>query len=177
MSFGHAVRVGVPFPEPSNPAGSRTEVFLGYLDYFRSMVLSKVEGLPEIELRQSRLPSGWTPIELVKHLAFVELRWLEWGFAGRDVGDPWGDQEGERWYVANGETLDEVAGYLRAQAARSRAIIEAHDLSETGKPGPRWDGGEPATLERILFHMTQEYARHLGHLDIVAELAGGPMGE
>src|ERR1700689_2313269 len=110
MSFGHAVRVGVPFPEPSNPAGSRAEVFLGYLDYFRSMVLSKVEGLPEIELRQSRLPSGWTPIELVKHLAFVELRWLEWGFAGRDVGDPWGDQEGERWYVAKGETLHEVAG-------------------------------------------------------------------
>jgi hypothetical protein len=22
-------------------------------------------------------------------LRYVELRWLEWGFEGRDVGDPW----------------------------------------------------------------------------------------
>jgi len=46
-----------------------------------------------------------------------------------------------------------------------------------GKPGPRWDGADPATLERILFHLVQEYARHLGHLDIVAELANGQIGE
>jgi len=169
--------VSVPFPEPVNPAGSRTEVFLGYLDYFRSVILGKAEGLPEIEWRHSRLPSGWTPIELVKHLTFMERRWLEWGFAGRDVGDPWGDSEDDRWYVASNETLGELAGTLRAQAARSRAIIEAHDLSETGRPGPRWEGGEPPTLERILFHVMQEYARHLGHLDIVTELAGGPLGE
>jgi Protein of unknown function (DUF664) len=169
--------VGVPFPEPVNPAGSRTEVFLGYLDYFRFVVLSKVEGLPEIELRCSRLSSGWTPIELLKHLTFMEGRWLEWGFAGEDVGDPWGDSKGGRWYVASNETLEELAGDLRAQAARSRAIIETHDLSEKGRPGARWDGGEPPTLERVLFHVMQEYARHVGHLDIVTELAGGPLGE
>ncbi|MGY4682759.1 mycothiol transferase [Micromonospora aurantiaca (nom. illeg.)] len=44
-------------------------------------------------------------------------------------------------------------------------------------PGERWDGADPASLERVLFHLVQEYARHLGHLDIVAELAGGPTGE
>jgi hypothetical protein len=32
-------------------------------------------------------------------------------------------------------------------------------------------------LERVLFHLVQEYARHLGHLDIVAELSGGAIGE
>ena len=36
---------------------------------------------------------------------------------------------------------------------------------------------DPASLERVLFHLLQEYARHLGHLDIVAELGGGPVGE
>ena len=64
-----------------------------------------------------------------------------------------------------------------AQAARSSAVLDNHDLSEVGKPGPRWDGDEPATLERVLFHLVQEYARHLGHLDIVAELADGQVGE
>ena len=66
---------------------------------------------------------------------------------------------------------------LHAQAARSRAIIEAHPLDEAGKPGDRWDGADPATLERVLFHLLQEYARQGRHLDIVAELATGSSGE
>jgi len=169
--------VSVPFPEPTVPLQSRTDVFVGYLDCFRSRVISKIEGLPEKALRQSRLPSGWTPVELLKHLTYVELRWLEWGFEGRPITDPWGDNRGDRWYVAVEETLDQLVAALRVQAERSRAVIEAHDLAETGKPGPRWDGADPATLERILFHLVQEYARHLGHLDIVAELANGQLGE
>jgi uncharacterized damage-inducible protein DinB len=152
-------------------------VFVGYLDYFRSRVISKIEGLPESALRHSRLPSGWTPVELLKHLTYVELRWLEWGFEGRPITDPWGDSRGDHWYVAEEETLDQLLAALRVQAERSRAVIEAHDLAEKGKPGPRWDGADPATLERILFHLVQEYARHLGHLDIVAELASGQLGE
>jgi Protein of unknown function (DUF664) len=66
---------------------------------------------------------------------------------------------------------------LLDQAGRTRAIVESHDLDEVGKPGDRWDGADPATLERILFHLLQEYARHLGHLDIVVELAVGGSGE
>jgi len=63
------------------------------------------------------------------------------------------------------------------QAARTRAIVESHDLAEVGQPGPRWDGADPPELERILFHLLQEYARHVGHLDIVSELADGETGE
>jgi uncharacterized damage-inducible protein DinB len=167
----------VPFPEPTAPCQSRAEVFVGYLDYFRSRVITKIQGLPRSALRQSRLPSGWTPVELLKHLTYVELRWLEWRFEGRPITNPWGDNRGERWYVADEETLDHLVAALRAQAERTRAVIEAHDLAEAGKPGPRWDGADPATLERILLHLVQEYARHLGHLDIVAELATGQLGE
>ncbi len=74
-----------PFPEPTVPADGRAEVFLRYLDYFRDSVVEKVAGLAEEERRNSRLPSGWTPLELLKHLRHVELRWIEWGFEGRDV--------------------------------------------------------------------------------------------
>jgi uncharacterized damage-inducible protein DinB len=170
--------MSLPFPEPTAPASSRAEVFLRYLDYFRSCLVTRLEDLPAAELRASRLPSGWTPIELLKHLAYVEMRWLEWGFQGRpDVGDPWGDQRDGRWYVAPDETLESLTAALRARAEHTRAIVESHDLAETGQPGPRWDGADPATLERVLFHLLQEYARHVGHLDIVSELAGGPTGE
>jgi hypothetical protein len=165
------------FPSPTDPVTSRAEVFLGYLDYFRSALVSKLEGLPDCELRRSGLPSGWAPIELVKHLTYVELRWLVWGFEGREVEDPWGDSRDGRWHVAPAESLDDLVAALHAQAARSRAIVEAHDLSEVGQPGARWDGADPPTLERVLFHLVQEYARHTGQVDIVRELADGHVGE
>jgi uncharacterized damage-inducible protein DinB len=167
----------VPFPEPTTPVTPRAAVFLGYLDYFRAQLVAKLAGLPAAGLRQSRLPTGWAPIELLKHLRYVELRWLEWGFEGRDVGDPWADNAGGRWHVGADETLAGLTQELHAQAARTRAIVEAHDLADAGQPGDRWDGSPPATLERILFHLLQEYARHLGHLDVATELAGGPTGE
>jgi uncharacterized damage-inducible protein DinB len=169
--------MSLAFPEPTDPVDSRAEVFLRYLDYFRSVLVAKLEGLPESELRGSRLPSEWTPIQLLKHLTQVELRWLEWGFEGRPVTDPWADERDGRWYVAPEESLTELTAALQAQAARSRAVVEGHDLAQVGAPGERWDGAEPATLERILFHLVQEYARHVGQLDIVRELADGLTGE
>jgi hypothetical protein len=49
----------VHFPSPTDPQPNRAEVLLGYLDYFRSVVLDKLDGLSEADLRSSRLPSGW----------------------------------------------------------------------------------------------------------------------
>jgi hypothetical protein len=167
----------LPFPSPTDPVGTRTEVFLGYLDYFRSVLVDKLDGLPERELRRSRLPSGWTPLELLKHVTFVEMRWLEWGLEGRPVAQPWGDSRDGRWHVGPDETFAELVQELHARAATTRTIVEAHDLSDVGLPGDRWDGAEPATLERVLFHLVQEYARHVGHLDIVRELTDGTVGE
>ena len=169
--------MSLPFPSPSAPIESRAEVLLGYLSYFRSVLVTKLTALPADELRSSRLPTGWTPIELLKHLTQVELRWLEWGFEGQPVADPWADQREGRWYVGPDETLADLVAALAAQAERSRAVVQAHDLAEVGRPGERWDGEPPATLERILLHLLQEYARHAGHLDVVVELAGGPAGE
>jgi uncharacterized damage-inducible protein DinB len=165
------------FSATSDPESTRAGVFLHYLDYFRSQLAAKLTGLPEVALRTSRLPSGWTPIELLQHLIYVERRWLEWGFEGRDIGDPYADERDKHWYVPDEITLAELLEALDAQAGRTAAIVGAHDLSDAGQPGERWGGNDPATLERVLFHVLQEYVRHIGHLDIVSELAGGPVGE
>jgi Protein of unknown function (DUF664) len=169
--------MALEFPEPTDPVGSRAEVFLRYLDYFRATVLAKVDGLAENELRTSRLPSGWTPLELVRHLTFVERRWLVWGFEGVDVGDPWGDRRDDRWHVSSEESAVDVCAQLVDQGLMTRSVVEAHDLDEAGQPGERWSGAAPASLERVLFHLLQEYARHVGHLDVVRELADGAIGE
>jgi uncharacterized damage-inducible protein DinB len=165
------------FPSPTIPRSSRSEVFISYLAYFRNGVITRVEQLPEGELRSSRLTSGWTPLELVKHLTYVERRWLEWGFEGVDVGEPWGDNRDDRWFVGEDESRDDLLEALRARGEESERIVRGNDLEAIGQPGPRWNGNPEPTLERVLFHLLQEYARHLGHLDIVVELAGGPVGE
>ena len=169
--------MSLPFPSPTLPAESRSAVLLGYLDYFRSVLVTKTRGLPDAELRRSRLPSGWTPLELVQHLVHVERRWLEWGFEGQPVPDPWGDTRDDRWYVPAGETLDSLLAALADRAARTRAIVDRHDLDDVGAASPRWEGADPPTLERVLLHVLQEYARHVGHLDIVRELVDGTVGE
>jgi hypothetical protein len=61
---------------------------------------------------------------------------------------------------------------LSKQAEHTRSTVQATDLAAR-----RRARADPASLERVLFHLLQECARHLGQLDIVTELAGGPMGE
>jgi uncharacterized damage-inducible protein DinB len=167
----------IPFPEPTSSIDSRAEVLLTYLDYFRSVVIGKLDGLSEEEIRGSRLPSGWSPLSLVKHLTYVERRWLVWGFEGEDVGDPWGDWHDGRWFVERNEPKSAVLDAFLAQGAVSRKVVERHDLADLGAPGERWEGEPPATLERVLFHLLQEYARHVGQLDVVRETIDGQVGE
>lgn len=165
------------FLSPTTPVSSRAKVLAGYLDYFRAVVIDKASSLDDGDLRLSRLPSGWTPLELLNHLAAVERRWLVWGFEGTDVEDPWCDHRDDRWWVAPDRSRDSVLESLAVQGEISRAVIGRHELDEIGEPGERWDGADPATLERVLLHLLQEYARHTGHLDVVVEMAGGRTGE
>jgi uncharacterized damage-inducible protein DinB len=165
------------FPEPTGPVLARNEVFLLYLDYFRERTIEKVASLPLDATIVSVVPTDWTALELMKHLTFVEMRWLEWGFEGVAVDEPWGDHLGDRWFVDSDDTLDSLVAALRDRGSRTAEIVRRHELEELGQPGPRWDGETPPTLERVLFHLVQEYARHLGHLDIYSELAEGPSGE
>ena len=164
------------FPEPTGESADSAELFVRYLRFYRETVLRKLSSLSEDELRTSRLPSGWTPLELLTHLAHMERRWFVWGFLGEQVPDPWGDDRDGRWHVPEEVTLDRLEATLRAMGDRTDALLAEHPLDEVGRPGGRFDG-EPPTLAWICFHVLQEYARHAGHLDIVVELAGGTVGE
>jgi hypothetical protein len=162
--------------EPRATTTDPAELFAAYLRFYRETAIAKVAALAEPEQRTSRLPSGWTPLELLRHLAFMERRWMVWGFLGEDVPDPWGDDRDDRWFVAGDVGFDDVASMLREVGHRVDGVLGSHRLDEVAPPGPRFEG-EPAPLSWICFHVLQEYARHVGHLDIVVELAGGPTGE
>jgi hypothetical protein len=155
------------------------ELLLGYLDFYRDAVLRKLDGMPEHRLRESALPSGWSPLELLKHLAYVERRWLRWGFMAEDVQEPWGDHGPDgRWHVRDDETAAEIRALYLDACRRSREIVAAAGLTDRARTGGRFDPAGPApALSWILFHVLQEYARHVGHLDVVRELTDGTVGE
>jgi hypothetical protein len=106
--------------EPSVSLADPAELLAGFLDAARDAVLRKLDGVPEADLRRSRLPSGWTPLELLKHLTHVERRWLCWGFLAEPVDDPWADSGGDpdgRWTVRDDETLA-VSSLARGRRGR-----------------------------------------------------------
>ncbi len=169
-------RITVP-AEPSPDLSDTGDLLLAYLDFYRDAVLRKIDGMSEDELRTSRVPTGWTPLAMVKHLAHVELRWLRWCFRGEDIAHPHGnpDVDHAEWVIEDDDTTDRVRAFYLEQCARSREIAAESALTDRAA---RWDPPDVprATLAWILFHLLQEYARHVGHLDIARELSDGVVG-
>jgi Protein of unknown function (DUF664) len=167
--------------KPERQLADPKELLLGFLDYYRSVITRKVEGLPEDVLRASCLPSGWAPLELLKHLLYMEQRWMRWGFRAEDMPDPTGDEDqAGRWHLDSGDTPAELIAALQATGEQTRAIATGAELTDISALGGRFsasDSHPPPTLAWILTYVLQEYARHAGHLDIARELIDGATGE
>lgn len=169
----------VPYPEPSGPEADPAVLLQRLLAYYRSAVVAKVRALDERDRRAPRVPSGWSPLGLVSHLAHMERRWIVWGFHGRQVDGTWGDfesDEREVWWVPDDVTLDDVEAMMAATAAETDELLRGTPLETRASTEGRLRT-DPPTLAAICFHVLHEYARHAGHLDVAAELAGGPTGE
>jgi uncharacterized damage-inducible protein DinB len=144
------------------------------LDRHRDVVLWKLRGLDDEQLRRRVTPSGMSLLGLLKHLTFVEDGWF-CGTFGRpvfaapfDPADPDAD-----WRPEPHET---AAGLLSAYAEtrmRADAVIDELDLEHTGTA---WSG-ETVTLRWVLVHMVEETARHAGHADVLRELLDGTTGD
>ena len=167
--------------KPDRQLTDPTALLLGFLDYYRSVVTTKITGLSGDELRTSRLPSGWTPLELVNHLVHMEHRWLCWGFRAEPTAEPFADSDGSgRWRAGPEITAGGLVAALEAAGARTREIVTSAAWTDIAATGGRFNDGDrhpPPSLAWILVYVLQEYARHAGHLDIARELADGETGE
>ena len=108
---------------------------LGALRQQRQHVLGILEGLPEQALRRPVLPSGWTCLGLVRHLALdVERFW----FRGVAVGEPV-DQPANAWQVPPGEPASAVLDLYRREMALADAVIAVTPL-DARRPAGRASG-------------------------------------
>ncbi|MCQ8836290.1 DinB family protein [Streptomyces malaysiensis] len=154
------------------------ELLLGYLEWYRKALIRKLAGLSDDQLRTPVEPLSWSPLGLVQHLSWVERRWLRWGFAAENVVPypPGGDAK--EWTVAADTSAAEVMAAYQAEVTAADSLTAAAALSDKARLGGRFKTPAQApSLGRILFHLLQEYARHVGHLDVARELIDGETGE
>jgi uncharacterized damage-inducible protein DinB len=145
----------------------------------RRSVVAIVEGLGEAALRQTVVPSGWTPLGMIEHLAHAERFWFQHVVTGQ-VGDlPWptAHSDDEDGPFASEHSVAAVLAFYRDQCERSDAVLSSVTLDAK----PR--GEIPADMadlshdvRTIMSHMIEETARHAGHLDIARELIDGRTG-
>ncbi len=147
-----------------------------WLEFYRSTLLLKLGGLtPDQLCLQAVPPSTLTLLGIVRHLTKVERYWFGNVVTGLDQPrlycetEPDGDFTGGLPEHALAD-LDRL--HAEVATARERASVVT-DL-DAALPGKR--NGKDINLRWILVHMIEEYARHLGHADLLRECIDGRTG-
>ena len=152
-----------------------------YLSNYRLTLGMKCEGLDAEQLaRRSVPPSTLSLLGLVRHMAGVENNWFQRVLPDRidhprlhaNEADPDWDFNGA---VADPAVVDEAFTEWKRQIAIADEWLDALDEAQLGDEVP--NRGEPASIRDILVHMIEEYARHVGHADLLREAIDGRTGQ
>jgi hypothetical protein len=144
----------------------------------REVMLWKLDGLSEYDIRRPLTSTGTNLLGLVKHLSNTEARYFG------DVFDrpfperlPWWDDdadfEADKW-VTPEESGAEIIDRYRAACAHADATIDALDLDAPGHV-PWWPKPN-VKLFNVIVHVLTETNRHAGHADILREQIDGAVG-
>jgi hypothetical protein len=165
-------------------AGDEAATLLGSLDRQRAIFAWKCGGLDAAGLRATAAASSMTLGGLLKHLALVEDEYFSRRLLGRDLGPPWDTVDWDadpdwEWHSAAADSPGQLYTLWRDAVARSReAVSEALAGGGMGQLA-RWTspGGQSPSLRRIMIDTIEEYARHVGHADLIRESIDGLTGE
>jgi hypothetical protein len=153
-------------------SNAETEALLATLSSLREHVLGILDGLSDEALRRQVLPSGWTCLGMVQHLAVDDERF--W-FQGVVAGEKLGDEHVSAWEVPATTSSETILALYRREIERSNAIIRATSLDSPPAAWPTdlWPTWRLDNVREILLHVIAETAVHCGHLDAVRELIDG----
>lgn len=155
------------------------DVLTNYLQGARDVLLWKLAGVAERDLRLPRTPTGTNLLGLVKHALNTEVIYFGPTF-GRawptpdelvpaDDPDPLSD-----CYATETETAAEIVDRYRRVQVFADDTIDALPLDAIGHVA-HWRGKE-VTLHEIIVHVTVDLQRHAGHADILREQLDGSVG-
>lgn len=159
--------------------GDERTLLVGFLRWQRETLELKCTGLDAADLaRQSVAPSTMSLLGLVRHMAEVERGWFRRTMAGENAprlywseDDPDGDFDGA---AGEAEVVAQAWAAWRGEVEFADGFVsDAPDLEITGNE--LWRGS--VSLRWVLIHMIEEYARHLGHADLLRERIDGRLGQ
>jgi hypothetical protein len=176
-SAGSVLASAMPAPgEPPANIDEPVALLLGFLDFLEDVTLRKISGLTEDRLRTTAVPSGWTPLGMIKHLACTERFWTRHVFLGEHVDFSWPGHPDAEWRVDDGDSTESITSFYRSERSHTRSALAGLPAGAPGQRPFHPDGGLPPTLGWVLCHLVQQAARHAGHLDIARELIDGSVG-
>lgn len=171
---------------PAEPplAGDETATLIGSLERQRATFAWKCGGLGAAGMHASVGTSTMTLAGLVKHLAFVEDDYFTRRLHDRPLDEPWASVDWDadwdwEWHSAADDPPEQLIVLWQQAVARSRSALD----EALGNGGLDqlckfvWPDGRSPSLRRLLIDLIEEYARHVGHADLIRESVDGLVGE
>ncbi|MGI8948810.1 MAG: DUF664 domain-containing protein [Ornithinimicrobium sp.] len=97
--------------------------------------------------------------------------------AGEPPPEPWASAPWEQdweWHQAATWEQEEVWELYEVAVARAEAVLAGRRADQPAATTMR--AGSPMNLRWVLLHLIEEYARHLGHADLIRESIDGQTG-
>jgi hypothetical protein len=153
--------------------GDERAMLDAWVDYYRATLVHKCAGLAGEQLAdRSCPPSPMSLIGLVRHMIEMER-----AYAHR-LAEPQlplyyctdDNPEGDFEDANAADAMTDLARYSE-HCARSKEIMSGLALDAT------YGRAEPYTVRWVYLYLIKEYARHLGHADLLRERVDGATGE
>ncbi len=164
--------------DTSSTATDEKSVVLEYLDRYRQTLEMKCEGLDAEQLaRRSVPPSTMSLLGLVRHLAKVEHHWFRRVLEGQsDLDRLYSGEEGEDPVfdraVADDAVVEEAWEAWHREVTHARQVQAGLDMDDAVP-----FRGQSLGVREVLVHLVEEYARHVGHADLLRECIDGRTGQ
>ncbi|HEY4020715.1 MAG TPA: DinB family protein [Pseudonocardiaceae bacterium] len=163
--------------------GERADI-LETLAAHRFFLRNTTKGMTEEQIRQRSTVSELTLGVLIKHVADMERRWVDFILEGPSAMGNFNDdltpEELAVWassfQIPEGATLADLLAEYDKVAQRTDELVAslpdldaAHPLPEA----PWFQPGAKRSARRVLLHIVAETAQHAGHADIIREAIDG----
>lgn len=166
-------------------AGDEISTLLGSLERQRRTLAWKCGGLDSAGMNARVGVSKITLGGLLKHMALVENHHFAYKLHGISLGAPWDQGNWDEnpdwdWDSAANDSPEYLMGLWTRAVADSRVHISAALADGQGLDRDAnfsWPDGSTPTLRRMLIDLVEEYARHVGHADLIRESVDGLVGE
>jgi uncharacterized damage-inducible protein DinB len=156
--------------------GDEMATLNGLLEWHRATLIWKCSGLTDDQLTlRSVPPSKLSLLGLIRHLTDAERAWFRRYFRGEQIPEAHARPDAPNAAfdeVAAGEAENDVR-QLMAEWIECRRAVAGASLDDRFVH----DNFGAMSLRWVFNHMIAEYARHIGHADLLRERIDGGIGE